>query len=210
ENATKWTKVDEKALAVILLNVHKTQLNLVKRAATSKEAWENLKKVHKFRGSVRRAALLKQLYRMKKGTDQTMSQFSGNCYICKKYGYRASNCRYKNANTTQKQNDALTATVFKNDSRKLNVWYQDSGATTHKATRKIKSLIWTSNARRFNKAITNILRLLAEANMPNLLTKANMPKLLAKSEITRLYTKANMLKLLTRANMTKLLTKAIS
>ncbi|KAI4491598.1 hypothetical protein M0804_002990 [Polistes exclamans] len=223
-----------------------TQLNHIKRAATSNEAWENLKKVHESRGPVRRAALYKQLYRMKKGTDQTMLQyvnefqckveqleevgisipdelvsimllgsmpakyenftiaiesrdelpdleslkaklieeearrgevytvsgetsydnalvtknkqnnytkhkqgesvknkerrfrFSGYCYICKKYRHRASDCRYKNANTSQKQNDALAATVLKNDSRKPNVWYLDSGATTHVCALKLE------------------------------------------------------------------------
>ncbi|KAI4476770.1 hypothetical protein M0804_013314 [Polistes exclamans] len=58
-------------------------------------------------------------------------RLSGNCYICKKYGHRASDCRYKKANTSQKQNDALAATVLKNDSRKPNVWYLDSSETTH-------------------------------------------------------------------------------
>ncbi|KAI4475423.1 hypothetical protein M0804_014322 [Polistes exclamans] len=65
-------------------------------------------------------------------------RFSGNCYICKKYGHRASDCRYKNANTSQKQNDALAATVLKNGSRKPNVWYLDSGATTHVSNEKDK------------------------------------------------------------------------
>lgn len=68
-------KKDDKALALILLSVEEGQLSHVKKAKTSREAWENLRRIHESRGSVRRAALYKQLLRMKKKTSQTMTQY---------------------------------------------------------------------------------------------------------------------------------------
>ncbi|XP_076686075.1 uncharacterized protein LOC143378147 [Andrena cerasifolii] len=60
ENALEWSKKDEKALALILLSVENNQLNHVKRAETSHEAWEKLKS---------------QLHRLKKEPQQTMTQY---------------------------------------------------------------------------------------------------------------------------------------
>lgn len=39
-NAIAWTMKDDKALALIVLNISRGQLNLIKKAGTSKEAWE--------------------------------------------------------------------------------------------------------------------------------------------------------------------------
>lgn len=236
QNAVDWTKKDEKALALILLSVEESQLNHVKRAQTSLEAWENLQKVHESRGPVRRAALYKQLHRMKKETHQTMTQyvndfqykveqleevglkipdelvsimllsslpaeyenfaiaiesrdqlpnleslkiklieeearrgetcdaadqdqnnalvtkkkykntkfkekqfkFNGNCNVCKKYGHRAKECRFKHENVTQKRSDSMTAIAFKSHSKKANVWYLDSCATMHMSNQENK------------------------------------------------------------------------
>ena len=75
ENEQEWISKDEKALALIFLSVHQSQLNHVKKAKTSKEAWEKLKMVHESKGPVRKAALYKQLYKMKKDESESMTQY---------------------------------------------------------------------------------------------------------------------------------------
>ena len=62
-------------MALIVLCVSKNQLIHVKRAATSAEAWNLLKDAHELKGPVRKAALYKQLYRMKKESNQSMTQY---------------------------------------------------------------------------------------------------------------------------------------
>ncbi|XP_076285567.1 uncharacterized protein LOC143211620 [Lasioglossum baleicum] len=78
ENQREWDKKDDKALALILLSVQENQLNHVKRANTSYEAWETLKRIFESKGPVRRAALYRELHRMKKGPDQTMTQYTNS------------------------------------------------------------------------------------------------------------------------------------
>lgn len=75
ENALAWTEKDQKALALIMLSVSRGQLNHIKRAETSKAAWDNLKRVHESTGPVRKATLYKQLYRMKKESGITMNTY---------------------------------------------------------------------------------------------------------------------------------------
>lgn len=50
ENSDVWISKDEKALALILLSTSKNQLNHIKKAATSHEAWEKLKNTYESKG----------------------------------------------------------------------------------------------------------------------------------------------------------------
>ncbi|XP_067215707.1 uncharacterized protein [Linepithema humile] len=75
ENSDVWTSKDEKALALILLSISKNQLNHVKKATTSHEAWEKLTNIYESRGPVRKSVLYKHLYRMKKGQGQSMMEY---------------------------------------------------------------------------------------------------------------------------------------
>lgn len=54
------------------------QLNHVKRAETSKAAWEELKRIHESKGSIRKATFYKQLYRMRKDLGITMNAYINN------------------------------------------------------------------------------------------------------------------------------------
>lgn len=74
-NATEWDKKDQKALAMIILNITQGQLNHVKNAETSNKAWNELKSIHESKGPVRKATLYKQLYRMKKTQDNSMTNY---------------------------------------------------------------------------------------------------------------------------------------
>jgi transposase InsO family protein len=74
-DAQDWTKKDSKALALINLSISHSQLNHVKKAATSKQAWDGLKAVFESRGPVRKAVLYKQLLRLEKKPDVSMSQY---------------------------------------------------------------------------------------------------------------------------------------
>ena len=74
-NVADWTKKDSKALALINLSITHGQLNHVKRATTSKQAWDGVKAVFESRGPVRKAALYKRLLRMEKRTDITITQY---------------------------------------------------------------------------------------------------------------------------------------
>lgn len=75
ENNDVWTSKDEKALALILLSTSKSQLNYIKKATTSHEAWEKLRNTYESRGPVRKSVLYKQLYRMKKEQGQSMMEY---------------------------------------------------------------------------------------------------------------------------------------
>ncbi|KAL0116419.1 hypothetical protein PUN28_009806 [Cardiocondyla obscurior] len=74
-DAQDWIRKDSKALALINLSITHSQLNHVKKATTSKEAWDGLKAVFESRGPVRKAALYKQLQRMEKKPSITMTQY---------------------------------------------------------------------------------------------------------------------------------------
>ncbi|CAK9796277.1 Retrovirus-related Pol polyprotein from transposon TNT 1-94 [Anthophora plagiata] len=74
-NAHEWTRKDSKALALINLSVTYGQLSHVKKATTSKEAWDGLKEIFESRGPIRKAALYKQLLRMEKKKNVSMTQY---------------------------------------------------------------------------------------------------------------------------------------
>lgn len=78
ENEVDWMNKDEKALALILLSVSYSQLNHVKKAKTSREAWESLEIIHQSKGPVRKTALYKQLYKMKERENESMPQRVNN------------------------------------------------------------------------------------------------------------------------------------
>ncbi|XP_015437625.1 PREDICTED: uncharacterized protein LOC107192803, partial [Dufourea novaeangliae] len=75
ENDAGWIVKDEKALDLIILSLHKSQFNHVKRVEASLEAWEALKKVHESKGPMKQCVLFKQLYRMRKESNQSMAQY---------------------------------------------------------------------------------------------------------------------------------------
>lgn len=76
ENAQEWVRKDSKALALInSVSITHGQLNHVKKAQSSKEAWDGLKAIFESRGPVRKAALYKQLLRMEKKPNITMTQY---------------------------------------------------------------------------------------------------------------------------------------
>lgn len=82
ENHTEWTKRDQKALAMIMLSMSRNQLNHIKRAETSHEAWTELERIYESKGPVRKATLYKQLYRMKKDSNTSMAKYL-NDFTCK-------------------------------------------------------------------------------------------------------------------------------
>lgn len=73
--AAAWTTRDEKALALIVLGVSKTEIGHIRKQTTAKGAWEELEKIHKSHGPVRKAVLYRELYQTKKKNDQSMAQF---------------------------------------------------------------------------------------------------------------------------------------
>jgi len=73
--AAAWIVKDEKALALIVLGVSKTEIGHIRNQTTSKGAWNELEKIHKSQGPVRKAVLYRQLYQTKKMPDQSMAQF---------------------------------------------------------------------------------------------------------------------------------------
>lgn len=75
EEATAWITKDEKALALIVLGVSKTEIGHIRKQTTSKGAWEELEKIHKSQGPVRKAVLYRELYQSRKNPDQSMAQF---------------------------------------------------------------------------------------------------------------------------------------
>ncbi|CAK9833204.1 Retrovirus-related Pol polyprotein from transposon TNT 1-94 [Anthophora retusa] len=74
ENCAAWITKNEKALDVITLSIQPDQYNHIKRAKTSKEAWEMLKGIYESRRPMRQCVLFKLLYRLRKSVDQSMSQ----------------------------------------------------------------------------------------------------------------------------------------
>lgn len=70
-----WIKKDGKALALITLSITHSQLNRVKRATSSKEAWDGLKSIYESRGPVRKAVLYKQLLRLEKRPSESITQY---------------------------------------------------------------------------------------------------------------------------------------
>jgi len=73
--AAAWMIKDEKALALIVLGVSKTEIGHIRNQTTSKGAWSELEKIHKSQRPVRKAVLYRELYRTKKMLDQSMAQF---------------------------------------------------------------------------------------------------------------------------------------
>jgi len=71
----QWKARDEKALALIILSVSKNELGHLRRATTSKEAWDEINRVHSSQGSVKKAMLYRQLYNSRKDETQTMMQY---------------------------------------------------------------------------------------------------------------------------------------
>ncbi|KAL0278108.1 UNVERIFIED_CONTAM: hypothetical protein PYX00_000019 [Menopon gallinae] len=71
----KWSRKDGKALAMINLSVSPSQLNLIAKAETSKEAWDLLKKTYASTGPVRKFIIYRQLLRMQKEPHVSISQY---------------------------------------------------------------------------------------------------------------------------------------
>lgn len=76
--ASNWVTKDEKALALIILCVSKAELGHIRKVKTSKQAWDELAKIHSSRGPVRKAALYRQLYNLRKNPSESMSQYINN------------------------------------------------------------------------------------------------------------------------------------
>ena len=74
ENAHDWIRKDSKALALINLSISHSQLSYVKKAETAKGAWDCLKGIFESKGPVRKATLYKQLLRMKKKPNVSITQ----------------------------------------------------------------------------------------------------------------------------------------
>ncbi|XP_054010889.1 uncharacterized protein LOC128893723 [Hylaeus anthracinus] len=75
ENPQEWIKKDGKALALINLSVTHSQLLHIKKANTSKEAWDKLKIIFESRGPVRKATLCKELLQMESKPGTTIVQY---------------------------------------------------------------------------------------------------------------------------------------
>ncbi|KAL0266803.1 UNVERIFIED_CONTAM: hypothetical protein PYX00_009251 [Menopon gallinae] len=71
----RWLKNDSKALACICLTISSNMLNYVKKASTSKEAWDALREAFESTGPIRKLTLSKELLRMKKTPSTTMAQY---------------------------------------------------------------------------------------------------------------------------------------
>lgn len=78
EQATAWITKDEKALALIVLDVSKTEIDHIRKQTTSKGVWEELEKIYKSQGLVRKAVLYRELYQSRKKPDQSMAQFAND------------------------------------------------------------------------------------------------------------------------------------
>jgi len=71
----QWKARDEKALALIILSVSKNKLGHLRRVTTSKEAWDEINRVHSSQEPVKKAMLYRQLYNSRKNETQTMMQY---------------------------------------------------------------------------------------------------------------------------------------
>ena len=76
--ALNWTAKDEKALALIVLCVSRAELGHIRKAKTSKEAWDELARIHCSKGPVRKAVLYRQLYNLRKSPSEPMAQYINN------------------------------------------------------------------------------------------------------------------------------------
>ena len=74
ENAETLKTKDEEALELTTLCLHTNQYSHVKNT-TSKEAWDNLKKMYESNGPMLRHMVFKQLFRMKKSPNQGMAEY---------------------------------------------------------------------------------------------------------------------------------------
>lgn len=70
-----WDTKDQKALALIILSTSKGQIQHIKKAKTSKEAWDVLKTTHESKGPVRKVCIYRQLNRLKKDSSKNMTQY---------------------------------------------------------------------------------------------------------------------------------------
>lgn len=56
-DASNWVTKDEKALALIILCVSKAELEHIRKVTTSKQAWDELTRIHSSRDPVRKAIM---------------------------------------------------------------------------------------------------------------------------------------------------------
>ncbi|KAK2579421.1 hypothetical protein KPH14_002633 [Odynerus spinipes] len=70
ENNAEWIKKDEKALDLITLSLQTNQYNYIKKANTSKEAWDTLKGIYESKRPMRQCVLFNQLYRLRKTAEK--------------------------------------------------------------------------------------------------------------------------------------------
>lgn len=75
EDDAAWISKDEKALDLIILSLQPDQFNHIKGTNTSAAAWEALKEVYESKSPLRQSVLFKQLYRLRKTSNQSMTQF---------------------------------------------------------------------------------------------------------------------------------------
>lgn len=73
--ASNWTTKDEKALALIILSVSRAELGHIRKVKTSKQAWDELTRIHSSKDPVRKAVLYRQLYNLRKDPSEPMSQY---------------------------------------------------------------------------------------------------------------------------------------
>jgi len=60
---------------LIMLSMTRGQLNHIKKAETAHSAWTEFERIYESKGPVRKATLYKQLYRMKKDSEITMTKY---------------------------------------------------------------------------------------------------------------------------------------
>lgn len=78
EKIAEWAVKDAKALALITLSVKENQISYIRKAETSKAAWESLQKVHESQGPTRKVMLYKQLFQLSKKQEESMSEHLRN------------------------------------------------------------------------------------------------------------------------------------
>ncbi|XP_071579377.1 uncharacterized protein [Temnothorax nylanderi] len=78
-SASNWTTKDEKALVLIILSVSKAELGHLKKAVTSKQAWDELARIHSSKGPKGSSVCVyRQLYNLRKSPSESMSQYINN------------------------------------------------------------------------------------------------------------------------------------
>lgn len=75
DDKAKWVSYDEKALAMIVLSLKGSQLNHVKKCATSEDAWNKLAEIYKPKGPVQKVMLYKKLMNFKMAENEDISQY---------------------------------------------------------------------------------------------------------------------------------------